>query len=95
MWLAFIQWQTLKIAERVKAINPDCVVIFSGPQASVCGEETLRCFPFIDIVALGEGESTVYDTVVNASKRNYEKCPSAIIRHGDSTVQTDIAVSHT
>lgn len=82
---------SIKIAERVKTINPDCVVIFSGPQASVCGEETLRCFPFIDIVALGEGESTVYDTVVNASKRNYEKCPSAIIRHGDSTVQTDIA----
>ena len=81
---------SIKVAEKVKMIDPDCVIIFAGPQASVCGEDTLRCFSFIDMIALGEGEATIYDTVLNASKKLFDKCPSAIIRQGDSIVHTDV-----
>lgn len=81
---------SIKIAEKVKMIDPNCIVIFAGPQASVCGEDTLRCFSFIDMIALGEGEATIYNAVVNASKRRFEKCPSAIIRQGDSIIQTNL-----
>ena len=81
---------SIKIAEKVKTIDPNCIVIFAGPQANVCGEDTLRYFSFVDMIALGEGESTIFDTVVYASKRLFEKCPSAVIRHGDSIVRTHI-----
>lgn len=81
---------TLKIAEKVKEIDPDCVIILAGPQASVCGEETLRYFSFIDLVALGEGEQTIYEIVKNAHKRMFDNCPNALIRQGNDIIRTRV-----
>ena len=79
---------SLLVAEKVKERDPNCVVILAGPQATVCGEDTLKYFPFVDLIALGEGESTIYDTIINAEKREFSKCPNAIIRQGDSYIRT-------
>lgn len=81
---------SLKIAEQVKKIAPDCIIIFAGPQATVCGEDTLHYFPFIDLIALGEGEQTIYETVINAHAKKFDKCPNALIRQGDKIVKTQI-----
>lgn len=81
---------SLKIAERVKEITPDCIIIFAGPQATVCGEDTLHYFPFIDLIALGEGEQTIYETVINAHVKNFDKCPNALIRQGNKIVKTQM-----
>ena len=47
-----------KIAESVKAENPDLTVVFGGHHSSFNAERILRKYPFVDIVVRGEGEFT-------------------------------------
>ena len=79
---------SLLVAEKVKKLDPKCIIIFAGPQASVCGEDTLKFFPFVDLIALGEGELTVYNTVINAHKREFNKCPNVLFKQGNRFVRT-------
>lgn len=79
---------SLKVAEKVKELDPRCIIIFAGPQVTVCGKDTLNYFPFIDLVALGEGEQTIYETVIYAEKGLLEKCPNALIRRGNDIIET-------
>jgi len=47
-----------KIAERVKAENPDITVVFGSHHATFNAERILKKYPFVDIVVRGEGEHT-------------------------------------
>lgn len=49
----------IKIAERLKQINKDTVVVFGGPQATASCTEILEELPFVDYCCSGEGETTV------------------------------------
>ena len=50
---------TMRIAECVKRIHPECTVLFGGPQASAVGLRTLSAFPFVDYVLRGEADETL------------------------------------
>ncbi len=54
--------QTLTIsvylAENIKRLNPNLIIVFGGPHASALATETLEDFPFVDAVVIGEGEVT-------------------------------------
>jgi len=47
-----------KIAEQVKAENPNITIVFGNHHATFNAEKILRKYPFVDIVARGEGEYT-------------------------------------
>jgi len=47
-----------KIAERVKAENPNITIIFGNYHATFNAERILEKYPFVDVVARGEGEHT-------------------------------------
>jgi len=47
-----------KIAERVKAENPDITVVFGSHHSTFNAERVLQKYPFVDIVVRGEGEHT-------------------------------------
>ena len=47
-----------KIAEQVKAENPNITIVFGNYHATFNAERILRKYPFVDIVARGEGEYT-------------------------------------
>jgi len=47
-----------KIAEKVKAENPNITIVFGNHHATFNAERILRKYPFVDIVARGEGEYT-------------------------------------
>ncbi len=49
---------SLEIARRLKALRPEVLIIFGGPQVPDRSEAFLRANPFIDVVANGEGEQT-------------------------------------
>ncbi len=49
---------TLKIAEDIKTINPNIVIIFGGPEVSYQSDEVLKQYDFIDFIIHGEGEET-------------------------------------
>ena len=48
-----------KIIKDVKAYNPNIVTIFGGPHVTFDAPDTLKKYPEIDIVALGEAELTI------------------------------------
>jgi anaerobic magnesium-protoporphyrin IX monomethyl ester cyclase len=47
-----------KIAERVKAENPNITVVFGSHHATFNAERILKKYPFVDIIVRGEGEHT-------------------------------------
>jgi len=50
-----------KIAERVKAENPNITVVFGSHHATFNAERILEKYPFVDIVVRGEGEHTSFE----------------------------------
>ena len=50
-------WEiTTHLAKKVKEINPQCLVIFGGPQVPHLLEGFFKKYPFVDILVHGEGE---------------------------------------
>ena len=47
-----------KIAERVKVENPNITIVFGNYHATFNAERLLKKYPFVDVVARGEGEYT-------------------------------------
>jgi len=47
-----------KIAERVKAENPNITIVFGNYHATFNAEKILKKYPFVDVIARGEGEYT-------------------------------------
>ncbi len=47
-----------KIAERVKAENPNITIVFGNFHATFNAERILRKYPFVDVIVRGEGERT-------------------------------------
>lgn len=48
--------RTILLAKRIKQMNPRCIIIFGGPQASITYSETLLRYSFVDIILRGEAE---------------------------------------
>jgi len=49
----------IMLAKRIKEINKDIKIVFGGPQATLTANATLEAFPWIDVIGLGEGESSI------------------------------------
>ena len=61
--ITFIKY-ALQVAELSKKLNPNKKVIIGGPFATVMPKETLEN-SFVDAIAIGEGEQTLYDLIKN------------------------------
>jgi len=67
---------TIRLAQGIKQANPDCTIIFGGPQASVVDRETLAAFSFVDFVLRGEAERTLPMLLCElASTRRFSSVP--------------------
>ena len=72
---------TIRIANAVKAIRPQCTILFGGPQASVVDMQTLAAFPFVDFILRGEAEESLpllLDEL--AGRRRMERVPGLTYR---------------
>ena len=50
-------WEiTTYLAKKVKEINPNCLIVFGGPQAPLILDDFFEKYPFVDIIVHGEGE---------------------------------------
>lgn len=59
----------LGIAQECKKNNPEYKVIFGGPQATFVDVETLKNFPFVDIIVRGEGEVTIAELMYKLERK--------------------------
>jgi len=56
-------YEAQKILRDVKNINPEVITMMGGPHVSFTAEETLKKYPEIDLILLGEAEETIGELV--------------------------------
>lgn len=65
---------SLEIAKKIKLKNPDCLVVFGGPQIPENHEAMellLRQYPFINLACYGEGEKPFVEILENFQEKNW------------------------
>ena len=50
---------TLLLAERIKSINPEIIVLLGGPQASILDNATMEASPNVDYILRGEADFSI------------------------------------
>jgi radical SAM superfamily enzyme YgiQ (UPF0313 family) len=77
---------TIRIAKAVKALRPECPIVFGGPQASVVDRQSLTAFPFVDFILRGEAEESLPLLLAElAGNQRMERVPGLTYRaHGQS-----------
>lgn len=64
----------IMLAHALKHLCPECTICLAGPQASIVAKETLECYPYIDFIAIGEGELTIESIIQGVKTGDYSKC---------------------
>jgi radical SAM superfamily enzyme YgiQ (UPF0313 family) len=54
---------SVKWAEFFRHLSPNTPILFGGPQATATDEQTLRAFPWVDMVLRGEAENSIVPLV--------------------------------
>lgn len=75
----------IMLAHSLKQLCPDCVICLAGPQASIVAKETLEYYPFIDFIAIGEGELTIKNIIQGVKAGDYSKCKGIAYRENGVT----------
>ncbi len=58
----------IKVIKDVKSIDPEIITVMGGPHVTFCAEDTLRSFPELDLIVLGEGEKTIVELSAEVDK---------------------------
>ncbi len=71
-----------QILRDVKNYNPEIITMMGGPHVSFTAVETLRRYPEIDLIVIGEGEDTIAElTPVLKQKRKWHDIRGIAYRH--------------
>ena len=67
----------LKIASKIKKIDPDIKIVVGGPSCSIERERKIFYKPFIDFIVVGEGEETLRDLLNHIKRKgNFSTLPN-------------------
>ena len=75
------------LAQRIKEINPSCVIMFGGPDPPVEKSYIFERYPFMDIVMKKEGELTLHAVLENFGS-NLDHIPGLLINRNGTIVDT-------
>ena len=75
------------LAERVKELNPDCVIVFGGPEPAITDPKLFEKHPFMDLVIVMEGEIT-FKRVLEAFGTDYRSVPGLLINQDGAAIDT-------
>lgn len=76
---------SLEIARRLKAKNPNVLIVVGGPHVPDRGEPFVRAHRFIDVAIHGEGEIPFLQLLENLDSRDWSKVSSASYIDGAGT----------
>jgi radical SAM superfamily enzyme YgiQ (UPF0313 family) len=54
---------TILLAQNIKKSQPDSIILFGGPQATLTAKLSMIYFPFIDVIGLGEAEKYIFSLI--------------------------------
>ena len=82
-------WHFNETARKIKEILPETKMVMGGLWYSAYCKETLEEHPYIDFIAMGEGELTITDLVnaLKEDKPDYQSIPGLVFRGKDGAVQ--------
>lgn len=83
----------LRIARELKQRNPELIVIFGGPQATLTAEATLQSMDCVDYVCAGEGENTIVPVIkvlLRDEKTDYSVIPGLCYRLDGEVIQNPL-----
>ena len=79
---------SIELARRLKLRKKEISIIFGGPQASLTAEQTLKVYPFVDLVAMGEGEIYIMALIDQIKgEREYRKVPNIAYRASNGAIK--------
>ncbi len=82
-------YEAQKILRDVKCINPEILTVMGGPHVSFTAEESLKKYPEIDLILLGEAEETIRElTPVLKDRSKWQNISGIAYRHNDEIVVT-------
>ena len=76
----------LKLAKTIKQINPNCVIVFGGPEMEILNPALFTMFPFIDMHVINEGEITFKQIIDNLD--DWSKISNIIYNDNGQVVKT-------
>ncbi len=83
------RFESFKLAEIVKEVNPSIITILGGPHISMAKEDTLLNIRDIDVLSVGEGERTIVELgEAIENKDRLDKVKGLYIRNGGRVVFT-------
>ncbi|MCX5848989.1 MAG: radical SAM protein [Deltaproteobacteria bacterium] len=82
-------YKAQQILHDVKNYNPEIVTMMGGPHVSFTAMDTLRQYPDIDLIVIGEGEDTIAElTPVLKQKNKWHDIRGIAYRDGDEIITT-------
>lgn len=80
---------SLAVAKKIKEFYPDKKIVFGGSRTiGELGRNTLKVFPYVDLVVSGEGEEALYKLALQPV--DYAQVPNLIYRNDGEVVFSDI-----
>jgi len=78
-----------ELAKRIKEKNPNCIIVFGGPELPITNKKIFKNLPFIDVVVKSEGEvifKNFLETVDN--KDNWLNVKGLLINDNGTSINT-------
>lgn len=76
------------IARLVKQFNPNCLIIFGGPEPAITNENIFKDNPFMDLIICFEGEITFRKVIRAFEDKNWKDIPGLLINRNGEVVNT-------
>ena len=80
-------YEAQKIMRDVRSINPEIITMMGGPHVSFTAEETLRNYPEIDLIFVGEADDTIVEFAPLIKQKNkWRNIHGISYRQGDEII---------
>jgi len=80
-----------KLAKVIKQINPNCLIVFGGPQCELKNPNLFVDYPFIDLIIKQEGEISFKKILENFESQNFDNIPGLLINKQGKVFDTGSA----
>ena len=79
----------IKVIKDVRAIDPNALTVMGGPHVTFCARNTLQEYPELDVIVLGEGETTIVELAQAVDRRHrWERIHGIAFRKDSVIFQT-------
>jgi radical SAM superfamily enzyme YgiQ (UPF0313 family) len=77
------------VIKDIRAIDPNVLTVMGGPHVTFCAPDTLEEYPELDVIVLGEGETTIVELAQAADRRQqWDDINGIVFRKGSDICHT-------